>query len=83
MESVECFAGLGCVLIGSWVNQKRQYLGLRFEFGGETHYGWARLTVMSRGVRHGCHLASAHVSGYAYESQPDTEIKAGDTGTLE
>jgi hypothetical protein len=31
--------------MGSWFNVKNRYLGLSFSIDGQTHYGWARLSV--------------------------------------
>jgi hypothetical protein len=63
---------------GLWGNVTDRYLGLRFQINGETHYGWARLTVTATGF--GPRL-KANLTGYAYEVTPDTTILAGDTGT--
>src|SRR5262249_31773866 len=34
---------------GNWVNVQNRYLGLQFNINGETHYGWARLSVTVQG----------------------------------
>lgn len=60
---------------GKWVNATNAYLGLKFEIHGQTHYGWARLSVR----RHYFHI-TAVLTGYAYESTPNTAITAGQTG---
>jgi hypothetical protein len=59
---------------GLWVNVKDGYLGLKFEIHGQTHYGWARLSV----TRHFFHI-TATVTGYAYETVPNQAITAGQT----
>ena len=59
---------------GSWANVRNRYLGLQFKIGGEIHYGWARLSVQ----RQAFHF-TATLSGYAYETIPNTAIKAGQT----
>jgi hypothetical protein len=66
----------GSYSFGDWFDNKNQYLGLRFEIDGETHYGWARLTVGWENKYH----VTAEVSGYAYETEANTTITAGDTG---
>ncbi|HEV3275681.1 MAG TPA: hypothetical protein VG860_02600 [Terriglobia bacterium] len=65
---------------GEWVNVVNRYLGLRFEINGQTHFGWARLTVQ---ISHFVTVKTT-LSGYAYETQPDTPIIAGhETGSDE
>lgn len=59
---------------GAWVNVQNRYLGIEFPVSGETHYGWARLTVHVDGVK-----VQALLTGYAYESTPNTPIRAGQT----
>lgn len=61
---------------GEWFNVSNRFLGFAFKVNGETHYGWARLSV-SWNHRW---ILSAHLSGYAYETVPDKPIIAGDTG---
>jgi hypothetical protein len=59
---------------GPWANVRNRYLGLKFQINGETHYGWARLSVK----RQQFHF-TALLTGYAYETTPNTAIKAGQT----
>lgn len=61
---------------GNWVNVTNGYLGLEFRIDGRAHYGWARLTVklVNQGYRY-----VAELTGYAYETEPDTPIVAGKT----
>jgi hypothetical protein len=59
---------------GKWVNVRNRYLGLKFQIDGQTHYGWARVSVQ----RQAYHL-TATLTGYAYETTPNTGIKAGQT----
>jgi hypothetical protein len=66
----------GTYSFGDWFDDQNQYLGLRFEIDGEIHYGWARLTV---GWEHKYHV-NALLTGYAYETEPNTQIIAGDRG---
>ena len=63
-------------LHGSWANVRNRYLGLKFVINGETHYGWARLSVQ----RQAFHF-EAELSGYAYETTPNMAIKAGETSS--
>jgi hypothetical protein len=56
---------------GPWKNVHNRYLGLRFLVNGETHYGWARLTVTTKGE------IVATITGYAYETVPNRPIIAG------
>ncbi|MEQ9460889.1 MAG: PEP-CTERM sorting domain-containing protein [Phycisphaeraceae bacterium] len=46
------------------------FLGYSFEIDGNTHYGWVQVDVSAD-------LLNATVTGYAYESTPDTGIVAG------
>jgi len=56
-----------------WVGQCG-YMGFRFKNGSNIHYGWAKIAV-EVGAE-----AVLKLYGYAYQSQPNTAIKAGDTG---
>ena len=58
----------------NWVNVFNHYLGLKFLIGGETHYGWARFSVTVKGTS-----IVGTLTGYAYETLPDTPIIAGKT----
>src|ERR1700683_4495618 len=60
--------------VGSWVNVKNRYLGLRFKIKGKTHFGWARLSVQVQN-----HTVVGTLTGYAYETIPGKAIKAGQT----
>lgn len=75
MVSIQHFTTGGTSYVhGYWVNVRNRYLGLKFQIDGQTHYGWARLSVQ----RHRYHL-TAVLSGYAYETIPNKEIRAGQT----
>jgi hypothetical protein len=63
---------------GPWGNVADKFLGLRFGINGEPHYGWARLTVDVR--REGFPTIRARLTGYAYETEPNKTILAGDQG---
>jgi hypothetical protein len=58
---------------GSWFGNGNLYLGVRFPISGQMHYGWVRMYVTW--------AITVTVSGYAYETQPDTPINAGQTGS--
>jgi len=60
---------------GVWQSAKSRCLGVRFLINGEVHYGW----IGFREVR--AFPVSTSMYGWAYETQPDTPILAGDTGT--
>jgi len=60
--------------LGYWPNVTNRYLGLKLIINGETHFGWARLTVQ---VSEPSILAE--LSGYAYETTPNQAILAGKT----
>jgi hypothetical protein len=60
---------------GQWLDTKSRYLGLQFVINGQVHFGWARLSVTfppqpSRGIL-------AILTGYAYETEPNTPIITG------
>jgi hypothetical protein len=63
---------------GNWQNLKQKYLGLRFTINGETHYGWARFNVKLPDIVTG--PITARLTGFAYETNPDQSITAGDEG---
>ncbi len=56
---------------GNWRNVTDRYVGIKFSINGQTHYGWARLTVK---IEHGI---SATLTGYAYETVADKPILIG------
>jgi hypothetical protein len=55
---------------GPWKDQINKYLGLKFFVNGELHYGWVRMTVT-----HDLKLTA--VTGFAYETEPNKPIRAG------
>lgn len=61
---------------GEWANVKNRYLGLKLHIHGETHYGWARLTVTAKDYD-----IKALLTGYAYETVPNKAIIAGNRGS--
>jgi hypothetical protein len=62
---------------GPWKNVKNRYVGVQFRIKGETHYGWARLSVTMH--RDGTYGISAVLTGYAYETVANRPIIAGKT----
>jgi hypothetical protein len=61
---------------GPWVNVNNRYLGLKFKIKGQTHYGWARLSVQAKP---GTFFLQATLTGYAYETIANKPIIAGKT----
>jgi hypothetical protein len=59
---------------GHWYDARNRYLGLKFKIGSETHYGWARLSVVGK-----YRTITATLTGYAYETIPGKPIIAGAT----
>jgi len=53
-----------------------KFLGFQFSMNGEIHFGWARLSGKPSN-----NTIVAKLTGYAYETQPNTAIRAGDRGT--
>jgi hypothetical protein len=71
--------GGGHYLYGRWPNTKNHYLGLSFKINGQTHFGWARLNVLTN-----TNNDTAYLTGYAYETIPGKGIVAGQaTGTAD
>lgn len=66
---------------GDWANGgegvKNRFLGLAFKIDGQTHFGWARLTVYTH------YQCSGVLTGYAYETIPNKPIVTGDTGAAD
>jgi hypothetical protein len=67
--------------LGSFANGghgvRDRYIGIKFKIGDQTHYGWARISVSipnSKAPRH-----TTILTGYAYETEPNTAIIAGAT----
>jgi hypothetical protein len=61
---------------GAWIGASNRYLGFQFQINGETHYGWARLTMK---WNRGKHLFTAGLTGFAYETEAHKAILAGQT----
>ena len=81
MAGQRCTSATSCLWMtswGRWVNVNNQYLGLKFQIHGKTHYGWARLSVQA-GSPPGGPIVTATLTGYAYETVPNKPIIAGRT----
>jgi hypothetical protein len=57
---------------GPWVNAGG-FLGLKFLINGETHFGWAHVTITANIFAN----PGAFITGYAFEDEPNTPIAAG------
>jgi len=66
-------SGISSFYSGPWKDAHQRFLGLKFSVNGETHFGWARLTVTAKGG------ISATLTGYAYETVANRPIIAGKT----
>ncbi len=68
------------VLRGAWANNgegaKNRFLGFEFTIDGQTHFGWARLTVPPH--TKDPLWPTATLSGYAFETVPNKGIVTGD-----
>jgi hypothetical protein len=58
---------------GNWPNAQAPFLGLGFMAQGQKHFGWARLNWVN---------GTPVLMGYAYETEPNKPIRAGDTGPV-
>jgi hypothetical protein len=64
-------------VFGPWADVKSRYVGMQLLTKNGVNYGWARWNV---------HFAEDHtlratLTGYAYETEPDKPIVAGDEGS--
>jgi hypothetical protein len=59
-------------------NVQGRFLGLEFTVGqeGQKHFGWARFNVNVTSY------VAVTLTGYAYETEPNKPIRAGDTGPI-
>jgi len=66
---------------GQWANDGKgisdRYVGVKFDIGGDTHFGWIRLNVKLD--EKGDPKFATKVTGYAYETTPNKPIVAGKT----
>ena len=58
---------------GNFINGEG-FVGLKFQSGGNTHYGWARVEMVDS-------ASVLSVKDYAFESTPNTAINAGETAS--
>jgi hypothetical protein len=65
----------GVYSAGHWFRKDNRYLGLQFQINGQTHYGWARLSVRNFNAGE----MQVGISSFAYETEPNTAIRAGQT----
>ena len=61
-------------VVGYWANVTNRYLGLKLYVNGQSHFGWARMSVHITGD-----IIQADLTGYAYETTPNQPIVAGRT----
>lgn len=61
---------------GPWADETDKYLGFKFDIDGELHYGWMRLDIFVTPV-------SFTIKDWAYNSNPDEMIIAGDMGAAD
>mgnify|MGYP003952919333 CR=1 FL=1 len=66
-------SGTFAATIGDYQPGSDGYIGVKFDIGGNIHYGWIRVNPTTDGT-------SCMVLDYAYESTPNTGIIAGDYG---
>jgi hypothetical protein len=65
----------GTYSFGNWFQSSDRYVGFKIKIGGQTHYGWARLSTHSNSP----FRIVAELSGYAYETEVGKPIIAGNT----
>lgn len=57
---------------GHWAgNPQEKYIGVRFLIDGNIHYGWVAIEIPNK--------TTLIVKGFAYETEPNHDIKAGST----
>ncbi len=62
-------------LNGNWEsNADEKYFGIKFDISGSTHYGWIRASVENN-----VGDLKVTIHDWAYEDQPNTSIKTGET----
>ncbi|MBT8259706.1 MAG: T9SS type A sorting domain-containing protein [Flavobacteriaceae bacterium] len=69
LNYASCYGGIGS---SNWCGVTDKFLGLRFQTGGQTYYGWAKLDVSLSGDQF-------ILKEYAYNSTPGASINAGQT----
>lgn len=59
-------------VINGW-NKQNNYIGVKFEVAGQTHYGWVRLSIDNLS-NNSVDLPKLIIQDYAYEATPNTPI---------
>jgi len=59
----------------NWFDVHDKYVGVKFDIGGENHFGWIRLDVNTTDT-----IPNIVLKSYAYEATPDKKIAVCDTG---
>jgi hypothetical protein len=81
LGAVSAFTGGPPMYIGAWAPEGasvlNHYLGFKFVIDGQIHYGWARLSTSIHQISKGGD--KAQLTGYAYETEPNTPIITGKT----
>ncbi len=62
---------------GAFANTTDRFLGFKFQFNGEQHYGWARFSSVKAGFNGVTTVVVAVLTGYAYETEANKAIIAG------
>jgi len=70
------YMAIGTFLGGPWAGVTKRYLAVRFTLNGEIHYGWVGFRSVNKEL-------TAHLYGWAYETEPNKPIAAGDRGGME
>lgn len=66
----------GPISVGNWAGVADRYVGVRFDVGANTYYGWVRLTVSADG-------GTITIKDYAYNATPNGSINAGQAVAIE
>ena len=67
---------------GAWANRSA-YLGFKFDSHGNTQFGWAHLKVtVNAKAENPSSGETGYISEFAYETDPNTAIRAGQTSEI-
>jgi hypothetical protein len=79
LEMVSCRSDehSGGYRFGQWINVKKRFLGFSFKINGQTHFGWARISLKQLTF---CQ-STGILTGYAYETVVNRPIIAGQTSS--
>ena len=72
MATAGSYGGESAWFLGPWANAHNRYLGFKFLINGQTHYGWARVSVPNF-----LDGNAVTITGYAYETTPQMALKEG------